>query len=212
MNLAKSFFHLWPCPLCSTTTPCLRWQSGLEWPHTPALALHCTCASSDLPHCLLRLHCRGNERERDVVEGGGFGRVAHYVIRLLDTVGNKSDNTACLAQPKQIQNRDSNGDCQSVSAGIYVKGARRRQWIRQWSQDRMKLLRDSKQLRVRSIQHYVGSDAAMLKGSKQSMTVIDAMKNNAGTFLLHGEWCLHSTWSAAEQPCNSCQHQNTVNQ
>lgn len=39
----------------------------------------------------------------------------------------------------------------------------------------------------RHIQHYVGSAAATLKGSKQSMTVIDAIKINAGTFPLHGQ-------------------------
>lgn len=37
------------------------------------------------------------------------------------------------------------------------------------------------------IRHHVGSDAAPPKGSKQSVTVTDAIKNNAGTFLLHGE-------------------------
>lgn len=32
------------------------------------------------------------------------------------------------------------------------------------------------------IQYDVGSNAATLKGSKQSVTVIDAIENNAGTF------------------------------
>lgn len=43
------------------------------------------------------------------------------------------------------------------------------------------------------IQHDVGSNAAMLTGSKQSVTVIDATENNAGKCSLHGEGCFRST-------------------